>query len=147
MNHTEKMAEQIEFTAKNIAHNLDFISDDKLNWNPAETASSVLEIINHIGGNMQGLSGVINTGQWDSSYTPATTKDEAKKVVAEKFAEFAAYVRGVQPQDLQGELVLPFGPFPVSQTIDIAVFDVIHHHGQIAYIQTLLGDTETHLDI
>ena len=42
-------------------------------------------------------------------------------------------------------LKLPFGEFPLSQAVSMPVVDLIHHHGQIAYIQTLLGDTEDHL--
>ena len=36
------------------------------------------------------------------------------------------------------------GSFPFARAVSFPVIDAIHHHGQIAYIQSLLGDAETH---
>jgi hypothetical protein len=37
---------------------------------------------------------------------------------------------------------LPWGEVPFAELAVMRVLDVIHHHGQIAYLQALLGDKE-----
>jgi hypothetical protein len=37
-------------------------------------------------------------------------------------------------------------PFTVGWMVTASTLDTIHHAGQIAYIQTLLGDNEIHFD-
>ena len=39
MIHPETMSEQIGFAERNIAHNLDFVPDHRLDWKPAEGRS------------------------------------------------------------------------------------------------------------
>ena len=57
------------------------------------------------------------------------------------------YVRQVDPNRMGEMIELPFGTFPLAQCCGFPPFDVMHHHGQIAYIQTLLGDGEDHFDM
>jgi hypothetical protein len=140
------LAAQIEFAAHNMAHNLDFVPADKLDWKPAEKAKSVLEIINHVAGNMAGALAMVETGAWDQSYTPATTIAEAKTAIVERSVAFAERLRTLQPADLEGDFNTPAGVFPKTTMFHISAFDPIHHHGQICYLQTLWGDDETHLE-
>ena len=44
----EGLAGQIVFFSRNLAHNLDFIPDDKLDWKPAPTANSAMEVVRHL---------------------------------------------------------------------------------------------------
>jgi hypothetical protein len=54
---------------------------------------------------------------------------------------------GLDPARLGETVELPFGTFPLARAASMPAFDLIHHHGQIAYIQTLLGDEESHFNM
>ena len=55
--------------------------------------------------------------------------------------------RQVDPARLGDTIELPFGTFSLGQCSGFPPFDLMHHHGQIAYIQTLLGDQEDHFQM
>ena len=146
MNPMEGMARQMEWAGRNTAYNLDFIPDDKLGWKPAPTANSALEIINHVAGFITAMQPVLKGGEFGApGFTPATNRQQAKDLITRSTREFAAALQTLTPEDLGRTINLPFGQFPLARAASFPVVDLIHHHGQIAYIQTLLGDTESHL--
>ena len=148
MNPMESLAIQAEWTARNLAYNLDFIPADKLAWKPAPTAKSALEIVNHTAGAFKGMQPVLSGGSYGPApFAPATTAAEARELIVGAATEYAAALRALSPEDLGKTVQLPFGTFPLGRCATFPVFDVMHHHGQIAYIQTLLGDTEDHFDM
>jgi uncharacterized damage-inducible protein DinB len=145
MNPMEGLAQQAEWAAKNIAYNLEFIPADKLNWKPAPTASSALEILNHVVTAVRGTLPLLAGGEWTMpQFTPATNLAEAQQLLTESAEEYAAALRRIGPADLGRTVKMRRGSFPLPQAAGMPVADLIHHHGQIAYIQTLLGDTESH---
>jgi len=147
MNPLEALAGQAEFVARNLAYNLDFIPADKLAWKPAPSALSALEVVNHTAGAFKGMQPVLSGGSFDpGGFTPATTLAAAKDLIISAATDYAAALRQVNPADLGKTIQLPFGMFTLARVAMFPVFDVMHHHGQIAYIQTLLGDTENHFD-
>lgn len=147
MEKLQSLADQIDFAAKNTVHNLDFIPDDKFDWKPEPSAKSVLEIVNHIASNMVGGLGFFTTGEWDANYTPATDRESAKKAIMDSYSAYSAKVRALEPKDLEGTFSLGENTFPRSFLLGVSVFDAAHHHGQISYLQTLLGDNENHFDM
>ena len=60
MNPMEGMARQMNWVGRNTAHNLGFIPADKLNWKPAPTANSALEIIGHVVGFIKAMRPVLD---------------------------------------------------------------------------------------
>ena len=48
----ELIAGQLGWANANICNNIDFIPDDKLNWKPAPTSKSPLEIVEHMTGTL-----------------------------------------------------------------------------------------------
>jgi hypothetical protein len=132
------LAELAEFSGKNIAHNLDFVPEDKLMWKPAPEAKSVAEIVDHIGGNLHGFLG-------DGEYTPVTSVEQAKKTIVESTAALAAWLRQQSMEGLENEMPTPVGPMKGTHILPIAVFDLAYHSGQICYLQTLWADPETHM--
>lgn len=140
----EALAEQISWAGRNIAHNLDFIAADKLDWKPAPTASSALEIINHAAFWIRSALSVLEGGEGKAEFAPATNRDEAKQLISSSAESYAAKLRELKPQDLEGTAKHPFDGIPLAHMMGMPVVDLIHHHGQIAYIQALQGDTESH---
>jgi hypothetical protein len=148
MHPLEALASQAEFVARNLAYNLDFIPADKLAWKPAPTAKSALEVVNHTAGAFKGMQPVLSGGSFTpGGLTPATTLAAAKELIIGAAKDYAAALRAINPEDLGKTVNLPFGTFPLGRVATFPVFDVMHHHGQIAYIQTLLGDSEDHFDM
>ena len=149
MNHPlEGMASQIEFFAANLAYNLDFIPDDKLEWKPAPEAASAMEIAHHVLMAHARLGATLTgTNADDAPIANPQTRDEAKVELKKSAQNYANLLRGIDPSTLGETIDVRFAQLPKVVVAGMAVADTIHHHGQIAYIQTLLGDTESHFDM
>lgn len=136
MNDKETLINLFIGISQNIAFNLDFIPADKLTWKPAPTANSALEIVGHVVQSLGALSAPDS-----SSLEVPTDLAQAKQQLQKATDRFVQTWREASPQQLEqpSALGLTMGRFAV-----ILVVDTINHHGQITYIQTLLGDTESH---
>ena len=140
----EILAGQMEWAARNYAFNLDFVPDDKLSWKPAPTASSALEITHHAVGAIRGLQAMM-TGETPAIPEAPQSRDEAKEQVQSAAADYVSWARGIKAEELGRVVDTGFmGEMPLGYLATFPVVDFIHHHGQIAYIQTLLGDAESH---
>jgi uncharacterized damage-inducible protein DinB len=144
----EALAYQAEWAGKDTAHNLDFIPADKLEWKPAPTAKSVLQIANEMVYFAKGMLPVLSGGSFTRpEVTPATTAAEAKERLLATSSEYAQALRAVKPEDLGRQVDLGFGTVSLAQAAGMPVMEFVHHRGQIVYIQTLLGDTQDHFDM
>jgi len=146
-------AGQAEWAMKNLAYNLDFIPDDKLNWKPAPEANSALEVAHHLVGAFMHLLESLRKSNGEADVPEAivppkpTTREEAKQQLLAALKGFLDLVHSVKPEKL-GEIIdTPMGQMPFWFLLGMPVCDAIHHHGQIAYLQTLLGDEESHFDM
>ena len=138
---------QMDWAAGNIAYNLDFIPDDKLNWKPAPTASSALEMIGHILGVLNRMTPLLRTGTMGSSEAEnPTDRESAKTQLLAAAKKYTAAMRDLSDDKLDTMIELPMGALRLGVMATMPVMDMVHHHGQIAYIQMLLGDVETHRD-
>ena len=147
MSTLETLAGQVEWAGRNLAYNLNFIPDDKINWKPAPTADSALEIVNHVAQPLTGMLSMLNGGEFKPDFTPATNREEAKELVTRSSQAYAEKLRSLTPQDIEGTVQMPFGgEWPKARAVSIPVIDLLHHHGQIAYIQAMLGDTVSHFE-
>jgi uncharacterized damage-inducible protein DinB len=147
MSEMKHLAGQLNWAAKNLAYNLDFIPDDKLSWKPAPTANSALEIVGHLLGMYGHFSKMLGdaAGESGEAQTP-TSRDEAKIKLVAAAEEYSYKLMALSPDDMAREVEFPFGKFKLGFAAAMPVTDTIHHHGQIAYIQSLLGDEESHFD-
>lgn len=132
------------WSAQDAAFNLDFIPDDKLDWKPSPEAKSALEVANEIASSFQGGISWLETGKWGSEYTPATNRDAVKENIKNNSEEYAQKLREFPEEQLSEIHESPMGPMSNQFTVSLALIDVTHHHGQIKYIQSLLGDAEDH---
>ncbi len=136
---------QLEWATRNLLNALDFIADDKLNWKPEPAAKSVLEIVNHAAGAMQGIAQMLDGGSYETHFAPAVNRHEAKLLLQKNANFYVTNLRALQPHDMTRTLFFEIGEMPICVLMQMAVLDLVHHHGQIAYIQTLLGDQTDHL--
>lgn len=147
MSDMQQLAAQLNWAAQNLAYNLDFIPDDKLNWKPAPTALSALEIVEHLLGVYGHFGKTIGEAPDHSAeaQTPASREEAQKKLIAAA-QEYSQKLLALTPEEAARDVEFPFGKFNLGFAATMPVTDTIHHHGQIAYIQSLLGDTESHFD-
>jgi hypothetical protein len=147
MNPTERMAQQMIRFGRNTAHNLGFIPEDELNWKPSPTAKSALEIASHVLGVIQAMTLVLEGGEFAAPQPiPVASLQEAQEQLRGAAEEDAGRLRRLSPADLERTVQLPFGSLPLAQAASIPLVDMVHHHGQIAYLQTMRGDTENHFE-
>lgn len=126
-----------------LAFNLGFIPADKLDWKPAPDAKSAIEIVNHLG---EFISSVSLSLQANSSgFAPVHDVPSAQRELSNASAVFVEALRAASPEKLKEMFHTEWG-ITNGWIVTAAVIDAIHHSGQIAYIQTLLGDTEIHFD-
>lgn len=148
--YVETLSGQAQWAARNLAYNLDFIPDDKLAWKPEPSALSALEVVGHILNAYAGLGAIVANPTGEHSFNPdppkLSTRDEAKEKLIAAVDNYCQLIGGLSEEDLKKPVTMPFGTFPMSFLVSMAPLDTVHHHGQIAYIQTLLGDTESHFD-
>jgi len=146
MHPLEGMAGLMDWASKNSAYNLKFIPEEKLGWKPAPTANSAFEIVKHVCGAVNGGLGVMRAGTWGAMEAPLPASlAEAQQMLETAGEEYAAALRGVDPATLGNKIML-FGhiEMPIGRAVTLPVIDMVHHHGQFAYIQALLGDTDFH---
>lgn len=148
MHPLESVARLAEFAGNNVAYNLEFIPADKLAWKPEPTASSALEIVHHVSSFLVGMGGMLAGGPFTINESPMPTDlAAAQAMIRSATGEYVQALLGVDPARLGETVELPFGSFPLARAATMPAFDLIHHHGQIAYLQTLLGDQESHFDM
>ncbi len=143
MHPLQLLSDSVAWAGKNLAYNLGSIPDDKLTWKPAPGAKSALEIAAEVAGNLSTFTAMLQM-RAPGEKPVFSTREAAQSAVETASADYALLLLSLGDNDLTGDMQLPFGKIPKSRAISLPVVDTIHHHGQIAYIQTLLGDTETH---
>jgi hypothetical protein len=96
----------------------------------------------------KGMTPMLSGGSFTRPDHPgATTLDAAKELLLSSGRDYAAALRAVKPEDLGRQVDLGFGTFTLAQAAGMPVIEMIHHRGQIIYIETLLGDTQDHFDM
>ena len=140
------MADLGNWAARNTAYNLTFIPEDKLNWKPEPTANSSIEGVNHLLAVLSSMLPVLQGQDWaPPQFTPATDLASAQSLLTESAGAYCTALTEI-PLESLGKVVTVWGVFtaPLARVATMPIVDLVHHHGQIAYIQTLLGDTEMH---
>jgi hypothetical protein len=145
MENLKVAAWMVRYGARSLAHNLQFIRADRLDWKPEPCAKSALEIAREVVGGMRMYLPILRGGEWDRSteYPRVSTLDEARSLLAETAEEYAAALEAAGPE-LDRLVNIAGGMLRAPRAALYPVMDLYHHHGQICYLQTLLGDREQH---
>jgi len=145
MNGMEALAAQVRWVGRNFAHNLWFIPANRLDWKPSPTANSALEIVQHSAACMGSTLPVMRGEPFREWDRPAPRDAAAAEhLIREVAEEFAGLLEGLTPAELDRTVILPHGTMTLRDCASWEATDLVHHHGQIAYLQALLGDPEGH---
>ena len=140
----QRLLGMMDWAAKNTNHNLDFVPDDKLDWKPAPEAKSVMDIAHEIALSTDSISNFLVTGEYQKNVARPDTREEAKAAITAAAETYSKALSSLTKQQLAGTAHFPWGDIPMGEAIGMPVIEILHHHGQIVYIQTLLGDTDSH---
>jgi len=132
--------------AGNFAFNLTFIPTEKFTWKPDPASKSTSEIAGEVIGVMQMCMPVFKGGGFEVSEFPKPANaEEVRSLLIPAAEAYAAALEAAGPE-LERLTMTPGGELWASRAVLFPLIDLIHHHGQICYIQSLLGDAETHFD-
>jgi len=139
----ETLARLVTFVGRNIVENLKFIPEDKWDWKPGPDAKSASEILNHV----LGLYETFNSAFGGRPFAAVVDIPEAKAAILQATEDYARHVRTATPEKLEEAIeIVPGSVVPLKTIVSMAVIDICHHHGQLAYLQTLWSDNELHFD-
>lgn len=135
------------WAARDFVFNLEAIPADRLDWKPTPEAKSALQLAGEVAGVAGNTIPVLQGGDWTPAPLPQpATLEEARQMVLEQADAYSAALEAADPASLQRTLDLPFGKFKAARFVLFPLIDLIHHRGQLCYIQSLLGDAEVRFD-
>jgi hypothetical protein len=131
-----------------MAYNLAQLPEEKLDWTPTEASKSALDVVGEVVFVMKSSLPVFAGGTIDFDLARAKPSGlaEAQQWLSETSAQFADLLDAAGPE-LERAIDTPFGQLWGSSAVTFGLVDLLHHHGQITYLQSLLGDAENHMDM
>lgn len=147
MEDVKVVAWMARYGARSLAHNLDFIPADREQWKPAPEAKSPLEVAAEAVRVFGMYLPMLEEGgfpEWRKGFEPPATLAEAKSALLEISERYARALEAAGPE-LDRAQPMPFGGvFRATRAACYPLLDLMNHHGQILYLQSLLGDAEMH---
>ncbi len=118
------------------------VPPEKQNWKPMPTGKSAHEILAHLGMANYFFAALIK-GATPAQTGEPKTYDEAIKLFEQSKAELIQTIRSVDPAQFTEKRTMPWGEErSIKDLITSPMPHTAYHWGQIAYLQTLWGDTE-----
>lgn len=134
-----------DFFGRNFAFNLGFLSEEQLVFKPSPTANNALEITQGAVRHLLNMKAALTGGHFgDVPVEVPNSRNEAKELVLRASGEYAEWLTTLDTGNFDEPVQLPFGTMSRGQCVVMPVLDLVHHHGQITYIQTIVGDTQSH---
>jgi len=140
--------------ASDMAHGtvltaLKFISDDKLDWVPMGKAKTPRAIALECAGAYAWTAAIIRSEVGPEAWLALEGKDYPTRaalvqVLNEQYAILVAALEAATEEQLGGKRQAFWGEATVAELLDIGGWHSTWHAGQLNYIQTLLGDEESH---
>jgi hypothetical protein len=147
MEDVKAAAWMIRYGAQSLAHNLDFIPAERENWKPTPEAKSPLEIASEAVRVFGMYLPMLEQGgfpPFNCGFEPPASLAEAKTQLLEISDRYARALESAGPE-LDRAQPMPFGGvFRATRAACYPLLDLMNHHGQILYLQSLLGDAEMH---
>lgn len=148
MNYADMLEQWFEDGMGDLWRNIHAMPEEKLDWKPGEKARTARELVEEIVHVMPFNTILVKTlkapeGEWEGA-EKGKSMTELEKQLHTLVKEFIAAVREFPDDKLDTEIDLGWMKMTFSQVIAYPYWNMMYHIGQIGYIQTLYGDTETH---
>lgn len=134
-----------------------FVQDDRLNWTPAATAKTPLQIAAHAActaGNFallyrDGKFPPVEAGKFmeymKQAESVVTTREQAVELLKKNTADLVAALDTMTPEKIALTVDTPFGfAAPMSMFMMVPGVHARNHAAQIDYLQTCWGDQDVH---
>jgi uncharacterized damage-inducible protein DinB len=144
----KEVARLVRWAADSMAFQLAHIPEDKLDWQPQPGCKSALTVAGEVVFVIKSALPVFTGGTLDFEVarTTPTNLAEAQQWLAETSTQFADLLEAAGPE-MDRPIDTPFGQLWGTSAVTFGLVDLLHHHGQLTYIQSLLGDAENHMDM
>lgn len=148
----------IEGSQDSFLRGLRYLPDDALSWSPAATSKSALAITAHVVATnyffAQTLTDPAGTPP-EFSFIDAKTEEVSGQMTDREGAvthfnqsceALLAAIAGTSEAQAEGAVNTPFGPKAFASWSLVPATHMDYHSGQLAYIQSILGDDKFHWD-
>jgi len=141
--------EKTQSVHREVLVGLKYIPDEKLDWCPMGKAKTPRHIGLECAGAYKWGAAIIRGGpaEWpeakDEDYP---TREAMVELLDASLAEFAAALDTVTEEQLNETREVFWGQESVRNLLWINYWHSVYHAGQLNYIQTMLGDTEMHME-
>lgn len=141
------LARIVRWGTASTIYNLGKLPADKLDWKPEPTCKSALDVVAEVTGVMRMSMPLFQGGVME--YQPETAAATREEAIARLQEASDAYVAALEAagDELEQPVETPFGTFWGTYSVVFGMIDLLHHHGQLTYLQSLLGDAENHADM
>ena len=123
--------------------------DDRLNWSPASTARTPLQLAWHIAGANFAFADILagRTPQGDGQDRVSAFPDRAtaNAEMDKSFAAIDESLANLTPEHAATSVDLGFATMPVDLFVDLAFNHPLVHIAQLDYLQTAYGDVQDHM--
>jgi hypothetical protein len=137
----------LRYGARSLVHNLTFIPEDRRDWKPEPAAKSPREIAMEVTRALNMYRPIFESPDYPRSLPPLPEPETlavAGRLLLETAEDYAAVLEAAGPE-LNRPQTMPFGGvFRAYRAVCFPIMDLYNHHGQILYLQSLLGDREMH---
>ena len=153
---SSNLKENFQQRASRLAKGLATTPDDRINWSPAATARTPVEIVAHVASVISTFHEVMMGApfpdiQMDSfdailrqSEAQFKTRESAASLLEKNSEAYAQWLEQLSPEALETEVQFPFGKFPLPAAMEMLNDHIVNHCGQLDYIQTIYGDRVWH---
>lgn len=158
MRYQDQVVKQTQRALDDVLRAVDALPEDKRDWKPAETARSALNQLQEIAMSPQFFVRLIRDGKMLEFDDHAKEESEklrksfntlakCREAAKDGTSELCQIVSDFPDDRLEDEVTLPFAGGMVMTMADVLglhAWNLTYHHGQVNYIQTMLGDLEMH---
>lgn len=118
------------------------VPKERENWKPMPTGKSPREILAHLGMANSFFAALLQ-GESPAQTSEPTTYEEALTFFEQSKAELIRTIRAIDPAHFDEKRTMPWGEErSIKDLITSPMPHMAYHWGQIAYLQTLWGDSE-----
>jgi hypothetical protein len=147
MEDLKAVAWMMRYGVRSLVHNLEQIPEEWAAWKPAPESKSPLEIAQEVIRAIQMFRGILDgpeAAKVRPNFAQPATLADARRDLLMVADEYATALEQAG-EELDRPQAMPFGGvFRAYRAVCFPLMDLFHHHGQICYLQSLLGDDEMH---
>lgn len=140
----------IRYGTLSFLHQLERLPEDRLHWQPDGAAHSAMEIAAEAISVFRLYQPLLEAQDAESVqwvHAPRVPPEDVSEARSLLIPAMEAYVHALEASgpELARQQPMPFGAtFWAEDAATYPLLDLMHHHGQLCYLQALLGDEEQH---